>query len=120
MAKFVVVDDVEVERLNMASILRKAGHTVIEAVNGEEGRLAVKEHKPDAVMMDIVMPVMDGFAATKKLMMDPDTKGIPVVIVSSKSQESDKFRAQQLGAKGYLIKPATSATVLAVVKQILG
>jgi twitching motility two-component system response regulator PilH len=120
MAKFVVVDDVELERLNMAGILRKAGHTVIEAKDGIEGVAAVKANKPDAVIMDIVMPNKDGFAATKQLMMDPETKGIPVVIVSSKAQESDKFRAQQLGAKGYLVKPATAAAVLPVIKQILG
>ncbi len=120
MAKFVVVDDVELERINMAGILRKAGHTVIEAMNGEEGIAAVKEHKPDLIVMDIVMPKMDGFAATKKLMMDPETKNIPVIVVSSKSQESDKFRAKQLGAKGYLVKPASAASVLPVIGQILG
>jgi twitching motility two-component system response regulator PilH len=119
MAKFVVVDDVELERLNMAGILRKAGHTVIEAKNGDEGIAAVIQHKPDAVIMDIVMPVRDGFSATKELMKNPGTKDIPVVIVSSKAQESDKFRAQQLGAKGYLVKPATAAAVLPVIKQIL-
>ena len=119
MAKILVVDDVQAERGLMTSILRKAGHTVIEAVNGVEGVAMAKAHKPDAVVMDIVMPELDGFGATKRLMMDPETKSIPVIIVSSKPQESDKFRAKQLGAKGYVVKPATAEKVLPVLKQVL-
>ncbi len=120
MAKILVVDDVDVERLSMTDILRKAGHSVIEARDGNEAIASAKANKPDAIIMDIVMPNRDGFGATKLLMMDPMTKGIPIIVVSSKAQESDKFRAQQLGAKGYLVKPATAASVLPVLKQILG
>lgn len=119
MAKILVVDDVQAERNLMTAILRKAGHTVIEAVNGQEALSMAKDHTPDAVVMDIVMDVMDGFAATKRMMMDPATKSIPIIIVSSKPQESDKFRAKQLGAKGYVVKPATAEKVLPVLKQVL-
>lgn len=119
MAKILVVDDSDLERLAMSDILRKAGHTVIEAENGEKGVAAAQLHMPSAIMMDIVMPVMEGFRALKRLKMDEATKNIPVVMVSSKSQESDKFRAEQLGASGYVIKPATAASVLPVIKQLI-
>lgn len=107
MAKVLVVDDVEVERANVKGILAREGHTVSEAENGARAVDMAKVMKPDVIVMDIVMPELDGFSATKKLRADPETQGIPVLIVSSKAQESDKFRAGQLGAKGYLVKPVT-------------
>jgi twitching motility two-component system response regulator PilH len=119
MATILVVDDVLAERVNSSGILRKAGYTVIEAENGAKSLLMALEHKPDAIIMDIVMPEMDGFSAAKKLMMNPLTKGIPVIIVSSKAQESDKFRAKQLGAKGYLIKPVNSSDLLGILSGII-
>ena len=119
MAKILVVDDIAVERANNTAILIKNGHTVIEATNGAMAVQMAKEHMPAAIVMDIVMPEMDGFSAAKKLMMDPTTKGIPVIMVSTKSQESDRFRATQLGAKGYLIKPAKEADLMAILKGLI-
>lgn len=119
MAKILVVDDSDVERIAMITILKKAGHTTIEARNGEDAVNVAMTHMPDMVFMDIVMPIKDGFTATKKLKMEPSTKNIPVVMVSSKSQESDRFRAKQLGARGYLVKPASAATVLPIISQLL-
>ena len=119
MAKILVVDDVDLERMNMVDIVRKAGHTVIEATNGEEALEVARKQKPDAVFMDIVMPKMDGFGACKRMMMDPELKKVPVVIVSSKNQESDKFRAEQLGAKGYVTKPAKVEQIVPILNKIL-
>jgi twitching motility two-component system response regulator PilH len=118
MAKILVVDDVLAERVNCAAILRKAGHDVIEAENGLNGFLMAVEHQPDAIIMDIVMPEMDGFSAARRLMKDPSTKHIPVLFVSSKTQISDKWRAGMVGAKGYLVKPVEAASMLALIDEI--
>lgn len=109
--KILVVDDVLVERANVVSIIKQMGHTPIEAENGLVALALAAEHKPAAVIMDIVMPKMDGFAALKRMMMNPDLKHIPVIIVSSKGQESDIRRAQMLGGKGYLTKPVRAEQV---------
>lgn len=118
MAKILVVDDVQLERSLISLILRRAGHSVIEAADGNEAVLMAKEFNPDVVFMDIVMPVVDGFTATKRLMMAPETKNIPIIVVSSKPQESDKFRAKQLGAKGYIVKPANERNILDALAQV--
>jgi twitching motility two-component system response regulator PilH len=119
MAKILVVDDVMAERVNVTEILRRRGHSVVEADSGAKAIEMAKHHKPDAIVMDIVMPEMDGFSATKRIAMDPETKGIPIVIVSSKAQESDKFRAKQLGAKGYLVKPVNAENLMGVLSTLL-
>jgi twitching motility two-component system response regulator PilH len=119
MAVFLVVDDIAVERANNTAILKKNGHTVLEATNGDMAFAMAKEHKPAAIIMDIVMPIKDGFSAAKMLMRDPETKHIPVIMVSTKAQDSDKFRATQLGAKGYLVKPATEATLMEALKGLI-
>lgn len=119
MAKILVVDDIAVERAANSAILKKAGHEVIEATDGNEAIKMAKEQMPAAIVMDIVMPNKDGFSAAKALMMDPTTKPIPVIMVSTKSQESDKFRANQLGAKGYLVKPVKPDELLSVMKGLI-
>ena len=109
--KILVVDDVLVERANVIAIVKSLGHTPIEASNGEEALKMVKEHMPAAVIMDIVMPVMDGFAALKRMTQNPELKHIPVIIVSSKGQESDIRRGEMLGSKGWLTKPVKAEAV---------
>jgi twitching motility two-component system response regulator PilH len=119
MAKILVVDDVDTERLFTSGILRKAGHSILEAKDGAEGVEMARKHLPDVVLMDIVMSGMDGFKAAKELSKDDATKHIPVVIVSSKSQESDRCRAELVKAKGYLVKPVKSAELLEVINGFL-
>lgn len=114
-----VVDDVLIERLNVVSIVKSMGHTAIEAANGQDALDLAMKHKPAAVIMDIVMPKMDGFAALKRMTMNPELKHIPVVIVSSKGQESDIARGRMLGAKGWLIKPVTAAAVQEVLQKFI-
>ena len=79
---------------------------------------AVKQAKPDCVVMDVNMPVMDGFAATRALRNDPNTKDLPVVLVTAKNQKADKAWGQMLGAKGYITKPYTDADVLDVLRNL--
>lgn len=115
MTKILVVDDVAVERMAVVQVVKAMGFTVVEATNGEEALRLAAEHKPAAVIMDIVMPEMDGFAALKRMTLNPELKGIPVIIVSSKGQESDIRRGQMLGSKGWLTKPVNAAAL----KQVL-
>ncbi len=107
-----IVDDSQVDRTKMEKVLTSAGYMVTTAVDGQAALDAVKRSKPDAIFMDVNMPVMDGFAATRALRNNPDTKNIPVVLVTSKDQKADKAWGQMLGAKGYITKPWVDAQVL--------
>lgn len=118
MATIMVVDDVALERNHVSDILRRGGHTVVEAENGAAALALLKTAKVDAVIMDIVMPELDGFAATKRIKLDPATKAVPVIIVSSKAQESDKFRGKALGANGYLVKPVQANDLQEELKKV--
>lgn len=119
MSTILVADDVKLERLHVTEILKRNGHTVIEAINGIEATEKAKQFKPDIIIMDIVMPDRDGFTATKRIMMDPETRHIPVIVVSSKSRESDIERARMVGAKGYLVKPVKDFELMAEIKKYL-
>lgn len=120
MAKILVVDDVDLERMAAAMVLKKRGHEVIEAVNGLEGIEMARLHLPDLIFMDIVMsPGLDGFSATKRLRIDPVTRNIPIVILSSKAQPSDKFRAEHLGARAYVVKPVTNNVIAPILDKLL-
>lgn len=113
-----VVDDTPSERNRMEKLLADAGYQVTTASNGKQALEAVKRSKPDCILMDVNMPEMDGFAATRALRNDADTKDIPVVLVTIKDQKADKAWGQMLGAKGYITKPYTDASVLSVVRSL--
>lgn len=117
--KILVVDDVLVERAHVISIVKAMGHEAIEAGNGEDAIKQALAHKPAAVVMDIVMPVMDGFMALKRMTLNPELKHIPVIIVSSKGQESDVRRGEMLGSKGWLTKPVNPAALKEVLSGLI-
>ena len=119
MPTILVTDDVKLERMNVTEILRKQGFTVVEAENGLRAIEMAQQHMPSLILMDIVMDVMDGFTATKRISRDPKTKNIPIVIMTSKSQQSDIFRAKTLGARGYLVKPANEKTLMETIRPLL-
>ena len=119
MAKTIlIVEDNQNDRTRLEKILSGAGYMVSTAENGDQALAAVKRNKPDAILMDVNMPVMDGFAATRALRGDAATKDIPVVLVSAKDQKADKAWGQMLGAKGYVTKPYTDAQVLEQVRAL--
>ena len=113
-----VVDDSSVERSRLEKLLGAAGYMVVTAADGALALEAVKRSKPDLILMDVNMPVMDGFAATRALRADPATKDIPVVLVTGKDQKADKAWGQMLGAKGYVTTPYTDDQVLSVVRSL--
>lgn len=98
----------------------KAGHIVIEATSGEAAISRIKTEKPDCVIMDVVMPGVNGFQATRTLSKDPATANIPVLVVSSKNQETDRVWALRQGAKDYIVKPVKESDLIAKVKAAIG
>jgi twitching motility two-component system response regulator PilH len=111
--KVLIVDDAPVDTQNLRRIFSEAGWVVVAAASGGEGVAAAKQDLPDLILMDVNMPGLDGFSATRQLMQDPATKGIPVVFVTGKDQKADRVFAQMLGAKGFITKPYTDDQVLA-------
>lgn len=116
--KILVVDDSQVDRDRLGALLGKVGYQVSYAENGAKALDAVQASAPDMILMDVNMPEMDGFAATRALKADESTKGIPIIMVSSKDQKADKAWGQMLGAAGYVTKPYTDDDVLTVIKTI--
>ncbi|MDG2072029.1 MAG: response regulator [Pseudomonadales bacterium] len=105
MSTVLVVDDSKTEIFQFREMLEKLGYEVITAENGRDGVAMAKQEQPDVVLMDIFMPDMNGFQATRQITRAAETKHIPVIIVSSKDQETDKVWGERQGAKGYLTKP---------------
>lgn len=119
MSKIVVVDDSYAELQMIESVLKGANHTVVSYQNTEKLEDKLAGEKPDLIIMDVVMPGRNGFQACRDLKNDDRFKNIPVLLCSSKGQESDKFWGQQQGANGYVVKPFKGEDLLATVKKIL-
>jgi twitching motility two-component system response regulator PilH len=120
MARVLIVDDSPTETHKMTTILEKNGHEVLTASSGEEGVAAAKSQLPDVVLMDIVMPGLNGFQATRQLSKNDQTSHIPVIIVTTKDQETDRLWGERQGAKGYLTKPVDAAVLMQAVNDVLG
>ncbi len=119
MAHILIVDDSPTERHFISKLLEQTGHKVSTADSGEEGVEVAKDTHPDLILMDIVMPGMNGFQATRQITTSPETAEIPVVMVSTKSQQTDKVWATRQGAKGYLVKPVNSEMLINSIKSFL-
>ena len=111
--KILIVDDAQTDRSNLEKIVSEAGHMTLLAESGLQAIERALRDKPDLILMDVNMPDMDGFAATRKLKADEATKHIPIVFVSSKDQKADKAWGQMLGAKGYVTKPYNREQIIA-------
>lgn len=120
MAHILIVDDSPTDTHAMKTPLEGAGHQVTVAENAASGLEMAKQLQPDMILMDVVFQGMSGFQGTRKLARDPDTANIPVVIISSKDQESDRVWGLRQGASEYLVKPVKSAVLLATLEQLLG
>ena len=120
MARILVIDDSPTDIHAIKSILEKEGHQLLEATNGESGIEQAKQAHPDLILMDIVMPGMNGFQATRRLNRDSDTASIPVIMVSSKDQATDRIWAKRQGAVDYIAKPVERGELLEKIKSVLG
>jgi twitching motility two-component system response regulator PilH len=117
--KILVVDDSPTELHMVIDILnRQKVPKVITATTGLEAVAKAQSEKPDLILMDVVMPEMNGFQATRKIKKNPDTAGIPVIIISSKDQETDKVWGKRQGADEYLTKPVQEAELIKVIEAL--
>ena len=119
MARILIVDDSPTEMYKLTDMLEKHDHQVLRAANGADGVALARQEKPDLVLMDIVMPGLNGFQATRQLTKDPETRGIPVIVVTTKDQETDMLWASRQGAKGYLTKPVDEDALTDKIKELL-
>jgi twitching motility two-component system response regulator PilH len=119
MARILIVDDSPTETFRFKEILNQHGFDVLEAVNGADGVTMAQAELPDLVLMDVVMPGVNGFQATRQLARDDATKHIPIVIVSTKDQETDRAWGKQQGACDYLTKPIDEELLINTVKYHL-
>ncbi|MCG8434036.1 MAG: response regulator [Gammaproteobacteria bacterium] len=115
-----IVDDSPTEVHVLKTALEKNGFEIITADSAEQGIAMAKENKPDCILMDVVMPGMSGFQATRSLAKDPATSSIPVVIVTTKDQETDKVWGMRQGATDYLVKPVAEQQLVEKIKEALG
>jgi twitching motility two-component system response regulator PilH len=119
MSKIVVVDDSYAELQLIEGVLKGASHTVVSYLNAEKLEEKLAMERPDLIVMDVVMPGRNGFQACRDLKSDDRFKNIPVVLCTSKGQDSDKFWGQQQGANGYITKPFKGEDLLSAVKKVL-
>ncbi len=116
--KVLVVDDSPTERYFLTDILVKNGFSVSTAENGEEALLKIKADKPQLILMDIVMPGQNGFQVTRAISRDASTQDIPIIICTSKGQETDRIWGLRQGARDYLVKPVDPQELLAKIAAL--
>ncbi len=113
-----IVDDSPTERHVLNDLLTKAGFKVIASDNGEDAIRKAKLAHPDLILMDVVMPGLNGFQATRAISRDPDTQRIPIIMCTSKSQETDKIWGLRQGARDYVVKPVDRDELLTKIAAI--
>ena len=116
--KILIVDDSPTERHVLNDLLTKSGYEVVASDNGEDAILKAKLLKPDLILMDVVMPGLNGFQATRAISRDPETRTIPVILCTSKGQETDKIWGMRQGARDYIIKPVNREELLAKIQAL--
>ena len=114
-----VVEDQEDNRRIMRDLLSSVGHEVIEAVTGEEGVAAAETHRPDLILMDIQLPGLDGYEATRQIKANPDLEHIPIIVVTSYALSGDDVKAFEAGCNAYVSKPFSPRELLAKIREYL-
>lgn len=119
MARIMVVDDSPTDQLRLKAFLARNGFDVVVVGDGAKALELVRTQQPDCVLMDVVMPGINGFQATRALSKDPATAEIPIVVVSSKAQETDRLWALRQGAREYIVKPVAEGELISKIKSVL-
>jgi twitching motility two-component system response regulator PilH len=119
MTTVLIIDDSPTELHLFQDMLEKAGFDTLVADSGEEGLRQARTARPDCILMDVVMPGMNGFQATRKLTRDPATSSIPVIMITSKDQETDKIWGMRQGAVEYLVKPIADKELVAKINSVM-
>ena len=115
-----LVEDNEDNRIVYSTILQHFGYRVMEALNGEEGIAKARAEKPDLILMDISIPVIDGWEATQVLKRDPETRSIPIVALTAHALVSDREKAMEVGCDSYLAKPCEPKAVVSEGAKFIG
>lgn len=118
MAKILVVDDSPTMLAGTTKILQSAGHDVIQAESGAIGIEKAANDNPDVILMDVVMPDLNGFQATRTITTTAETKHIPVIMLTTKDQETDKVWAKRQGASEYVVKPPDPKELLTKIDNL--
>jgi twitching motility two-component system response regulator PilH len=116
--KILIVDDSAVERYALSDMLAKKGYKVIEAIDGEDAIIKAKTHAPELILMDVIMPGLNGFQITRQFSKDEALAHIPVVMCTSKDSETDRVWGMRQGAKGYLTKPITADALFKLIQTL--
>ncbi|MDH3555185.1 MAG: response regulator [Deltaproteobacteria bacterium] len=114
-----VVEDQEDNRRIMRDLLSSAGYEIIEAVTGEEGVAAAETHRPDLILMDIQLPGLDGYEATRQIKANPELEHIPIIVVTSYALSGDDVKAFEAGCNAYVSKPFSPRELLAKIREYL-
>jgi twitching motility two-component system response regulator PilH len=119
MARILIVDDSPSQLLGIKRIVEKLGHETLTAEDGAAGVEVAKQQLPDLILMDVVMPNLNGFQATRTISKNPDTAHIPIVLVTTKDQETDRVWGMRQGAKAYVTKPIKEDELARTLQELL-
>src|SRR6201991_241736 len=119
MARILIVDDSPSQLLGIKRIVEKLGHEALTAEDGAAGVEAAKRELPDLILMDVVMPNLNGFQATRTISKEPTTAHIPIILVTTKDQDTDRVWGLRQGAKAYVTKPIKEEELVSTLKELL-
>jgi twitching motility two-component system response regulator PilH len=119
MTQIMIVDDSPTDTHLLKKMLEKNGFNTLTASDADEGIEVARREHPDLILMDVVMPGLNGFQATRELTSDPDTSGIPVIIVTRKDQQVDRVWGMRQGARDYVTKPVKESVLLSLINETL-
>lgn len=120
MARILLIEDSPTDTAVLTRLLEKHGHQVLASASAEDGIEVCKRELPDVVLMDVVLPGMNGFQATRAITRESSTKHIPVLIVSTKGMDTDRAWGMRQGARDYIVKPPNEDALIARIDQLLG
>jgi len=119
MAKILIVDDSPSQLTVLKRVVEKMGHQIVTAEDGAQGVEAARREMPDLILMDVVMPNLNGFQATRTISKDPKTSHIPIILVTTKEQDTDRVWGLRQGAKAYVNKPVNESELTTTIKGLL-
>jgi two-component system, cell cycle response regulator DivK len=117
--RILVVEDTEDNRRIVRDLLTSVGYALIEAADGDEGVVLAQSERPDLILMDIQLPVIDGYEATRRIRAVPDLAGVPIIAVTSYALSGDEAKARAAGCDGYVAKPFSPRQLLAKIREFL-
>jgi two-component system, cell cycle response regulator DivK len=115
--RILVVEDQEDNRRILRDLLTSAGYEIIQAENGQEALAAAARERPDLILMDIQLPLLDGYEATRRIKADPDLRAIPIIVVTSYALSGDEGKARAAGCDAYVTKPYSPRVLLAKIRE---